>query len=460
MKRDGDYIPHVDSGTYPLRAGNAVVPLVDGEPAFRRICEAVEAARRSVWVTIAFLHTDFRMPDGRGDLFDVLDRARARGLDVRVIFWRHLQLEEISPGVHFVGSPAQHRQLADRGSRFLARWDQAHRFYCQHQKSWLIDAGRADEVAFVGGINLDSDSMVPVGHPPNDGGSTHDVYVEVRGPAASDVHHNFVQRWNEASDRAEPDGCWPDARSQNDLEFPVEATAPIGDVPVQIQRTVRRERYTDTTAAPGAGPFEIAAGEFSVVDQYRRALDAARRTIYIEDQAIGAPEVIDRLAAALERGVEVVFLVPVDPNREMVAARGKPKYQAFWDSLAALGESPRFTLAAIASNRPEGGYQNIYIHAKIALVDDLWCTIGSANVGNRSFYGDTELNASFWHRDTVLRLRAELLREHLGVDTTELDDVAAMQLYARIARQNTQRHRRGDKLEGLAFALDPATYAL
>jgi phosphatidylserine/phosphatidylglycerophosphate/cardiolipin synthase-like enzyme len=323
----------------------------------------------------------------------------------------------------------------------------------------LVDAGTRGEVAFVGGINLDFGSMVQVGHPPREGGTTHDVYVELRGPAASDVHHNFAQRWNEASDRAESDGCWPDRHSQDELSFPVTARPAAGEVAVQIQRTVRRDRYTDTTAAPGAKPFEIAGGEFSVVDQYLCALGAARHTIYIEDQAIGAPAVVDQLGAALERGVEVVFLVPVDPNREMAAGRRRPGNEGFWTALAALGQSPRFTLAGIASNRPEGGYQNVYVHAKIALIDDLWCTVGSANIGNRSFYGDTELNASFWHRETARSLRIELLREHLGVDTAGLGDVAALQLYGRIARENARRHGRGDRLEGLAFALDPATYA-
>ena len=41
MKRDAEHIPFVELGSYPIRAGNEVTPLVDGEPAFRRICEAV-----------------------------------------------------------------------------------------------------------------------------------------------------------------------------------------------------------------------------------------------------------------------------------------------------------------------------------------------------------------------------------------------------------------------------------
>lgn len=201
------------------------------------------------------------------------------------------------------------------------------------------------------------------------------------------------------------------------------------------------------------------SGEYSVVDQYRRALETARASIYIEDQAIGAVEIIERLQDALDRGLQVVFLVPADPNREMAAARGNTDARAFWESLAKLGESDGFTLAALASSRPEGGYQHVYVHAKIALIDDVWCTIGSANIGNRSFYGDTELNAAIWHRPSVRALRVELLQEHLGRDTSELDDREAMGLYGRIARENAERYRRGDKLEGLAFAVDPAHYA-
>ena len=81
-------IPLVQTASYPARPGNALRPLVDGEPAFRRVCEAIEAARQSVWATVTFMWADLQMPDGRGSALDVLNRAAARGLDVRLIFWR------------------------------------------------------------------------------------------------------------------------------------------------------------------------------------------------------------------------------------------------------------------------------------------------------------------------------------------------------------------------------------
>lgn len=452
------HIPHVTSGAYPLRQGNLVHPLVDGEPAFRRICEAVEAAKHSVWITIAFLEKDFQMPDGRGSFFDLLDKARERGIDVRVIFWRGPETPEGDEDGHFPGTPKQRNFLAKRGSAFLARWDRAQKLYCQHQKSWLIDAGAESEVAFVGGINLGNGSVIAPGHGHEHGASTHDVYVEVQGPSATDVHHNFVQRWNEASERSEPDGIWPDQDTQSDLGFPTVTSSQAGTSVVQIQRTVRQGHYTDATPTPGGVSHAIADGDPSIFDQYLKAIKAAKRTIYFEDQAIGAPDVIEALHEALGRGVDVVFLVPADPNRQMAEARKNPRSKPFYDRLGALGDYDNFMLAGIASQNGQGEYRNIYVHAKICLIDDHWATIGSANIGNRSFFGDTELNASIWDDDVVKALRTELLAEHLGTDTAHLDDRAALAHYRDLALANAKLREQGEPMDGLAFTLDPKTY--
>jgi phosphatidylserine/phosphatidylglycerophosphate/cardiolipin synthase-like enzyme len=456
---DAAHIPYARSGAYPLRPGNLVRPLVDGEPAFRRIGEAVEAARARVWVTVAFVDRDVCLPGGQGTFFDVLERAAARGLDVRVLFWREPELATILPGTdHFAGTEAEWGWLRERGARFLARWDHLPR-YCHHQKSWVVDAGTAGEVAFVGGINLDRGSMVAPGHLPlRDGDNIHDVYVEVRGPAATDVQHNFVQRWNEASERATPRGTWPDAETASDLRFPASLSTAAGEVPVQITRTVRAERYTAATATPGAPVFAIAAGEASVAEQYLAAVDAAASSIYFENQFFGSHEILARLERALERGIEVVYLLPAVPMVEIRTARSDARYAVFFERLAGLGRYDNFTMAGLAACAAPARYQDVYVHAKAALIDDGWATIGSTNLMTRSFYGDTELNASFWHGATVRALRRELLREHLAMDTEDIDDRAALRLYREIAHANRDRRRRGEALRGLAVALDPAEY--
>ncbi len=454
-----EHIPPVTSGAYPVREGNHVRPLVDGEPAFRRICEAVESARSSAWVTVAFIDRDVQMPDGRGSFFDVLDRAVERGIDVRALFWRfepHGAPRVLESA--FWGDEKERAWLTDRGSRFLARWDH-NPGYCHHQKSWLIDAGQPGETAFVGGINLHKSSVVAVGHPYREhpSGSTHDVYVELSGPAATDVHHNFVQRWNEASERDHDHGAWQDP---DDMPFPDVLSASAGDAPVQLTRTVRAGAYSIGTPPPGGEPHAIADGDGSILDQYVAAIDSAREAIYFENQAIGSPVIVSRVEQALERGVDVTFLVPGSPHPDMITARKQPGSATFFEQFEGLGRYPNFLLAGIAGNVRPGEYHDIYVHAKTTLVDDAWATIGSTNIANRSFHRDTELNASFWHPQTVRALRVELLQEHLGMDTSAMGLRDAMAAYREVAAANTTRRNRGEGLEALAWRIEPAEYGL
>lgn len=446
------------TGAYPRRDGNRVRPLIDGEPAFRRIAAAVEAARTRVWVTLAFVDREARLPDGRGTVFDLLDAAAARGVDVRALIWHEPELDTMLPGSsHFPGNAAERAWLGARGSRLRARWDYV-RDYCHHQKSWLVDAGAPGEVAFVGGINVENGSMVSPGHrPPRAGDDVHDVYLEIEGPAATDVHHNFVQRWNEASERGSP---WPDAAAAGDLPFPTATSAVHGDAPVQIVRTVRAGLYAADTPSPGGIVFPIAEGEFSAREQYLAAIEGARRSIYLEQQFLASPEALVALEAALERGVEVVILMPGDPMEQVRAARRDPRYAPLFEHLGTLGRFPHFTLAGPIGSGDRGEPRHVYVHAKVGLVDDAWATVGSTNIATRSFYGDTELNASFWHPETVRAFRRDLVREQVGVDTAHLDDRAALRLYAEIARANRTRLAQQAPLQGLAVAIDPAAYAL
>jgi phosphatidylserine/phosphatidylglycerophosphate/cardiolipin synthase-like enzyme len=429
---------------------------VDSVATFQRIGVAIENARQSIWLTVAFFAPDFFFPDGGDSLFDVLDRAVERGLDVRVIFWRH-NPESSRYGRTFAGTQEERETLRRRGSRFQIRWDRAAAAFCQHQKSWIIDAGQPSETAFVGGINLTAKALGSSGHP--GGGQRHDVYVEITGPSATDVHHNFVQRWNEASERHNEDGNWG-CGSGDSLPFPSQLSEPRGSVTAQVQRMLHPGRYTDGHPTPGGYPFNVAAGERSILEQYERAIDAARQTIYIENQAIPIPPVADRLDRALQRGVAVVLLVPAIPESHVYAARLDPKRTALFDGLAALGRHENFLLAGIAGRDAEAGRRVTYVHAKIMLVDDVWATIGSCNLHSNSLSGGSEMNVSFWCPTVTRELRCRLFAEHLGAETANMEDRAAHELYRRVAGENSIKwERRDPNWQGIAFALSPAGYA-
>jgi phosphatidylserine/phosphatidylglycerophosphate/cardiolipin synthase-like enzyme len=423
-------IPFVSDALYPCRFENFVRPLIDGAPAFRRICAAIAAAQHSVFVTVAFIHPDFLMPDNQRSFFDVLDAATRRGLDVRVIFWRTEPQTVAHERTCFVGTRAQREMLRMRGSIFGIRWARAGEAYCHHQKSWIIDAGQPTEVAFVGGMNLNPQYVVHPGHADRPDGA-HDVYLEIAGPAATDVYHNFVQRWNEASERHCPDGVWG-ARGKEDLVVPLSISAPRGASRVQIQRTV------------------LAKSERTIFTQYTQAIDAAQRTIYIENQAFADPDILDRLHAAMHRGVHVVALVPTTPSTVARYPRGTPASHAMLHPRCTLGTHETFTMVGLAARQTSGGRSNINIHAKVMLVDDVFATIRSCNIRTTSFLRQTEINASLYDSQVVQALRCELFDEHLGVDTRRMEDVTALCLYAETARGNVACQ--DDDWQGSVFA--------
>jgi cardiolipin synthase len=457
MADSAHHVPPAFEASYPVREGCLVRPLVDGVPAFRRICEAIESASSRVWGTVAFLEHEVQMPDGRGSIFDVLDAAAARGVDVRVIFWRSAA---VSKSNHFPGTRDQREWLEERKSLFGARWDALPDDHCHHQKSWLIDAGDAAEVAFVGGINLDHASVTDRAHAPKEHGNVHDVYLELHGPAATDVHHNFVQRWNEASEAAREDGSWPPSGDAGYLEFPSELSQAAGDVPVQISRTVQAGRYRDDTPTSGGKAFAIHGGEFSIYEQYIGAIDAARTSIYVEDQAIGSPNIVGHLKQALDRGVHVIFLLPGRCHPAYAEARSQPALSPFFELVAGLDAYPSFSMAAIDSVEADGSPHEIYVHAKIMLVDDAWLTIGSTNTADRSFRTDTELNASIWHPRTARDLRCDLFAEHTGIDRTGLSDVEAFCRFHERARDNAWKKLARAPMQGFAYRLSAAVYGL
>ena len=430
----GSHIPPVLSGAYPNRPGNLVRPLVGEVTIVRRLFQVIAEAQHSIWLTVAFLSPEFEFLDNNGLLFDALDRAVGRGVDVRLLVWRS-NSETLRSINIFDGTPGQQQLLTEQCRRFRIRWDRAASVYCQHQKSWMVDAGCPSETAFVGGFNLS-----------NAGLERHDVFVEIAGPSASDVHRNFVQRWNAASERYRSDGNWA-CDSTDEMRLPRSVLGPVGNSAVQIQRMMDSRRYCEDQA------------ESTILRQYQQAIDAARRTIYIENQAIPDPVVGKHLLRALARGVSVILLIPAVPEPYVYAARSDPQQSARFECLKALADYDSFLISGLAK-REIAGRRAGYVHAKIMIVDDAWATIGSCNLHAFSLAGHTELNASIWDSMVARELRCTLYDLHLGISTSKLEDNAALALFQGVAQDNRAKlERRADNWQGYAFALSAETYA-
>jgi len=173
--------------------------------------------------------------------------------------------------------------------------------------------------------------------------------------------------------------------------LPNRVPAERGTTVVQIQRTTHSGRYADGRATPEGAPYKIESGERSNFEQYRTAILAARRSIYIENQQIDVPEIVNCLHRALTRGVDVILLVPFDPD---VASQTQLERRAVLKPLIDFGIFENFMLAGIAGVGADGRRKSIYVHSKLMLVDDEWATAGSCNLHRFSLFGNGEMNAA------------------------------------------------------------------
>tara|TARA_E500000331_G_scaffold169340_2_gene163754 strand:+ start:6239 stop:7582 length:1344 start_codon:yes stop_codon:yes gene_type:complete len=444
-------IPSPESAFFPVRDNNAISPLIDGGVAFDRIASAIEAATSSVWVCIAFLEPEATFPNERGTFFDILDNAADRGIDVRALIW-HPEGPSAEAKDTLCADAATAEMLSDRGTRWKLRWDAVGK-NCQHQKVWIIDAGKPGEIAFVGGINITQGSMTDSSHEEPTFGernerysNIHDVHCEIQGPVTSDVHTNFVMRWNHASEQNKPFGSWPEGGT-DDLPEVARIPGSRGSIRAQITRSILPDLYSD-----------LPEGENSVRQQYLEAFEAAQEYVYVENQIFLSRACLDVIHRTLERGVPVLALVPADAMPELAAAKAHPGIAAAYEALARCGEFPNFCLAALASLRT-WGYEEIYVHSKTSIIDDEWATIGSTNLVFSSFQGDTEMNVSFWHKQTARSLRTRLFDEHGDFSSSELDGRQAIEKLIEIAHKNTAKRGERRSLQGFIYAIEPNSWA-
>ncbi len=278
-----------------------------------------------------------------------------------------------------------------------------------------------DRVAFVGGIDLTSeagDRHDGSDHPARASVGWHDLCARVEGPAAGDVAEHFRMRWREVAGE--------------ELD-PVADQAPAGDVEVQVVRTVP-ERVYDA----------VPRGDFRILESYCRAFRAARELIYVENQFLWSPEIAEILAGKLADppapSFRLVFLLPSKPNDGADDTRG-----VLGELLEADAGNGRVVASTLFA-RTGSVSDPVYVHAKLAIVDDDWMTIGSANLNEHSLFNDTEMNVVTRDRALVAATRRRLWAEHLELPVDEVpeDPVEAIDGYWRpIGAEQLRRRAAG-----------------
>jgi phosphatidylserine/phosphatidylglycerophosphate/cardiolipin synthase-like enzyme len=424
--------PHWYPGGTPPRRHNRITPLVDGERYFAALLEALRSARSYVyvigWCLTPNIPLSRRSPEDvlTSRLLPVLNDVAQRA-PVRILLWE---------GAPFLLQPTHattHEVLrtieTESNGDLICRLDNsAHFSHCHHQKAIVVDG----QIAFVGGMDLTTyqgDRWDTHEHPLRDRVNWHDVQLRLEGEVVTDVEHNFRQRWQAVTGDA-------------DLPRRDPAFDETWELPAQVLRTVPHHTYD---FAP--------RGEYGIHHAYTEALRRAQRLIYVENQYLWSPHVMDALREVMDDRDPCSFrIVLVLPAR---ATSGK------WDNdqhVEALRRADRgrgiVSVYSLYASGPSAGarpfsYRPVYIHAKIAVIDDTWLTVGSANLNNRGLITDGEMNVAVRDAALAKSLRVDLWAEHLGLSRAEVDSADPLQLIDTVwrdrAAENAAILERGDR---------------
>ncbi len=332
--------------------GNALTLLENGAEFFPALQAAIDGAATEVFLETYIFAAD---DTGRG-IAAALRRAADRGVTVRLMvdgfggreFVAILLDELVAGGVNVL---IYRRELAAFSLR-------RHRLRRLHRKLAVID-GR---IAFVGGINIISDFDGPGLVAPR-----HDYSVRVEGPLLGPIHATVAHVWEVVA--------WASFRRRLHLTAgPPACPAACGDVEAGflIRDNIRHRR--------------------DIEDAYLVAIAAARREVILAN-AYFLPgwRFRQALLGAARRGVRVTLLTQgwTDHPLQQRATR------ALYGQLLAGG-------VRIFE------YHLSHLHAKVAVVDERWATVGSSNIDPFSLLLAREANV--FVRDTAF---AEDLRRRL-----------------------------------------------
>ncbi len=395
----------------PPRQHNKVTPLIDGDDYFNTLLAQLNQAQHYIFITgwaltpwVPLKRDDTVSPEqlAESQLLTVLTRLAGR-LPVRLLLWN---------GARFVFQPSTrlmrqveeliNTQAKKANVNMICRLDNtSHPTHCHHQKSVVIDG----EIAYVGGIDLTNfkgDRWDTKNHSLRFGTNWHDIQVQIEGEAVADVAESFRQRWQVVT-------------GDDSLPHRTPVSQPDWNTPVQVVRTIPRKVYKFARK-----------GEYGIFHSYIEAIQQANQLIYIENQYLWSPQITDALIEKMNRksseNLRVVIVLPArahsskgDNDEHIKKLRKADKDRGILSvySLYAFGVGN-----GIAPFR----YRPTYLHAKVAIIDDAWLLVGSANLNNRGLITDSEMNVVINDKELARQTRITLWAEHLSLP---IEQVAA-----------------------------------
>jgi phosphatidylserine/phosphatidylglycerophosphate/cardiolipin synthase-like enzyme len=420
-------------------AGNTVVPLVDGPATFAAMRQAIDSAADEthfIYLLGWWVDPWVNLTGPGTSLLDLFSRAGERRVQIRVLMWdapffpgftNHSRLHDAAV-VTLNRIPHCHAQQDAGGS--VAR---------SHHQKLLVVNGREGLVALCGGVDVNVDRLHTLPPPASAvradrpqvgwvgssgsgaggaGEPLHDVHASVTGPTALPLLRMFLRRWWARSGARAIDQHDP---LRGRYEHPV--PSPTGSQFVRVGETFDGELVVE-------GRPRVRSRKRDAQDIWLRSLLGARRFIYMEEQYLShlcAAEAIKRVLPRLEH---VTILIPPSEITDFPGVWRRRR--AFIERItvgnphaAKLHIYTRIVGDPEACRRDRG--QHLYVHSKMAVIDDELLLVGSANCNHRGWESDSELVLATFEdsptaASTAARLRTQLWAHHLNVPVAAVAD--------------------------------------
>ena len=336
-------------------AHNDIILLETGLAYFPALLGAIDAAQYDIYFE-TYIFADDAV--GRS-VEQALIRAGQRGVRVRVVtdWWGTKHRNAARLGMDFAEGNVRFRVFNAWFKRGVAR---------THRKIAVIDR----EVAFVGGINTNDDWYCDYDPEKRLDAPRWDFAVQVKGPLVATIHHEMQTQWARVGHLG--------FKKRVDLFREMrKLLPPQGDKPMQAAFVVRdslRNRHTIQRA-------------------YLHAIGHARHSVLLVNPYFAPGHKFRKaLAVAAERGVDVKLLIGVGEIKlqDMVARSFYPKL--------------------IASGVKVYEYRKTQLHAKVAVVDEDWSTVGSSNCDGLSLFLNQEANVVIKDADFAATMREHIQR--------------------------------------------------
>ena len=326
--------------TTPLIPGNKITLLFDGPQTLNAMIAAIANAKNNInFETYIFDQDELGLR-----FANLLIEKQRAGVQVNIIY----------DSVGTLGTPAEFfDRMRDAGIKLaefnpvnplkrFGRWRLNNR---DHRKILVVDG----KIAFTGGVNISAayanSSLFRSKKKTSGSVGWRDTHIKIEGPAVASLQLSFMRSWSAQASEDLPDLDY----------FPTLIDA--GDKIVRV--VISRPR-----------------GDFSLYKAYILAFQNAKKTIHITTPYF-APDrqMVQALIDAAARGVDVKMIFPSVSDNGLVFQAG----QSYYDQLLAAGIKIYRLQVAV-------------LHAKTAVIDGGWSTVGSANLDIRSFLHNYEAN--------------------------------------------------------------------